>query len=295
MNISHINPAPIPLNAEKDQARKEPLGQLLLKMGKLNSEEIERVLALQQKSGLRFGAAAKKLGFVTETDIQQALAVQFDYHYLHKSQEFFSKRLIAAYDPFSPQVEALRALRSQLLLRWFDDSEKVLAVVAANAGEGCSNLAANLAVVFSQLGERTLLIDANLREPDQRNIFNLYESRGLSDILVGRADLSVIHKIDSLSGLSVLGAGTVPPNPQELLSRKVFGEVLRRCREQYDVIIVDTYPASMTSDAQTVAARCGGALLVSRLNQTRMSELANVRDQLLMSDVEIVAAIVNDL
>jgi protein-tyrosine kinase len=295
MNISHINPAPIPLTAEKDQARKEPLGQLLLKMGKLNSEEVERVLALQQKSGLRFGAAAKKLGFVTETDIQQALAVQFDYHYLHKSQEFFSKRLIAAYDPFSPQVEALRALRSQLLLRWFDDSEKVLAVVAANAGEGCSNLAANLAVVFSQLGERTLLIDANLREPDQRNIFNLYESRGLSDILVGRADLSVIHKIDSLSGLSVLGAGTVPPNPQELLSRKVFGEVLRRCREQYDVIIVDTYPASMTSDAQTVAARCGGALLVSRLNETRMSQLANVRDQLLMSDVEIVAAIVNDL
>jgi protein-tyrosine kinase len=295
MNISHINPAPIPLTAEKDQARKEPLGQLLLKMGKLNAEEIERVLALQQKSGLRFGAAAKKLGFVTETDIQQALAVQFDYHYLHKSQEFFSKRLIAAYDPFSPQVEALRALRSQLLLRWFDDSEKVLAVVAANAGEGCSNLAANLAVVFSQLGERTLLIDANLREPDQRNIFNLYESRGLSDILVGRADLSVIHKIDSLSGLSVLGAGTVPPNPQELLSRKVFGEVLRRCREQYDVIIVDTYPASMTSDAQTVAARCGGALLVSRLNETRMSQLANVRDQLLMSDVEIVAAIVNDL
>ena len=295
MTISHMNPAPIPINAEKDQARKAPLGQLLLQMGKLDADEVERVLALQQTTGLRFGAAAKKLGLVTETDIQQALAVQFDYHYLHKSQEYFSKRLIAAYDPFSPQVEALRALRSQLLLRWFDDAEKVLAVVAANPGEGCSNLAANLAVVFSQLGERTLLIDANLREPDQRNIFNLYESRGLSDILAGRADLNVIHKIESLSGLSVLGAGTVPPNPQELLSRKTFGELLRRCREQYDVILVDTYPASMTSDAQTVAARCGGALLVSRLNQTRMAELANVRDQLLMSEVEIVAAIVNDL
>lgn len=298
MNISQLTP--MPLNAEREQERldlerKEPLGQILLKMGKVNEDEIDRVLALQQKAGLRFGAAAKKLGFVTETDVQRALAVQFDYHYLHKSQDFFSKQLVAAYDPFSPQVEALRALRSQLMLRWFNDAEKVLAVVAANPGEGCSNLAANLAVVFSQLGERTLLIDANLREPDQRNIFNLYESRGLSDILAGRADLSVIHKIESLSGLSVLGAGTVPPNPQELLSRKAFGEVLRRVREQYDVVIVDTYPASMTSDAQTVAARCGGALLVSRLNQTRMSELANVRDQLLMSEVEIVAAIVNDL
>src|SRR5690606_25049337 len=101
---------------------------------------------------------------------------------------------------------------------------------AANQGEGCSELAANLAVVFSQMGERTLLIDANLRFPDQHIIFNLKQPRGLSDILIGRNDLSVASKLDSLSGLSVLGAGTIPPNPQELLNRRGFAELLVKAK-----------------------------------------------------------------
>lgn len=293
MNISHINLNPLPVSTT-DQ-RESTIGRLLLEMGKLTPEEVERVLLLQKKSGMRFGDAAKKLGFVTEADIRQALAIQFDYPYLQTNQSGFSKVLVAAYQPFSPQVEALRALRSQLVLRWFNDGNKALAVVSANAGEGCSNLAANLAVVFSQLGEQTLLIDANLREPSQQTIFNLRESRGLSDILIGRADMGVVTKIDSLPDLSVLGAGTVPPNPQELLSRKSFAELIHKARDQYDVVIVDTPPATITSDAQAVAARCGGALLVSRLNKTRLSDLANVRDQLIVSDVQIIAAIVNDL
>ena len=293
MNISHINPNPLPVSTT-DQ-RESTIGRLLLEMGKLTPEEVERVLLLQKKSGMRFGDAAKKLGYVTEADIRQALAIQFDYPYLQTNQSGFSKALVAAYQPFSPQVEALRALRSQLVLRWFNEGNKALAVVSANAGEGCSNLAANLAVVFSQLGEQTLLIDANLREPSQQSIFNLRESRGLSDLLIGRADLGVVTKIDSLPDLSVLGAGTVPPNPQELLSRKSFAELIHKARDQYDVVIVDTPPATITSDAQAVAARCGGALLVSRLNKTRLSDLANVRDQLIVSDVQIIAAIVNDL
>jgi protein-tyrosine kinase len=170
----------------------------------------------------------------------------------------------------------------------------MLAVVAANQGEGCSELAANLAVVFSQMGERTLLIDANLRFPDQHIIFNLKQPRGLSDILIGRNDLSVASKLDSLSGLSVLGAGTIPPNPQELLNRRGFAELLVKAKEQFDVVIVDTPPAVATSDAQAIAARCGGALMVSSLNQTRMADLANVRDQLLVCGVQIVAAIVKE-
>lgn len=293
MNISHINPNPAPI--APDGRRPLMIGQLLLEMGKLNSDQLERILAMQQRAGMRFGEAAKSLGFVSEADIQRALAIQFEYSYLPSTQETFSPRLVAAYQPFSPQVEALRALRSQLTLRWFQPGGKMLAVVAANPGEGCSNLAANLAVVFSQLGERTLLIDANLRVPDQHTIFNLKQSRGLSDILIGRSDMSAVSKIESLNGLSVLCAGTTPPNPQELLSRRGFADLLERAREQYDVVIVDTPPAVVTSDAQTVAARCGGALMVSRLNKTRMADLTNVRDQLLVCDVKIVAAIVNDL
>lgn len=292
MNISHLNPNPLQLTVDGQQQPR--IGALLLEQGKITQEDSERVFQLQRKSRLRFGEAAKKLGLVTEADIQQALGIQFGYSYLPPGQNRFSKKLTAAYQPFTAQVEALRALRSQLTTHWFSHGNKALAVVAANAREGCSDLAANLAVVFSQLGERTLLIDANLRQPSQQDIFDLGQSRGLSDILIGRAGMEVIAKIDVLAGLSVLGAGTVPPNPQELLSRKVFTEFVARVKDQFDVIIVDTPPASVTSDAQTIAARCGGALLVSRLNETRMSDLVNVRDQLTMSDVQIVAAIVND-
>lgn len=290
MNISPINQNPLPPST--GNYRESTMGRLLVDMGKLTPEEAERVLQVQRKEGIRFGDAALRLRLVTEADIQLALAIQFDYSYLPADKGELSQELIAAYQPFSAQVEALRALRSQLTLRWFNRGNKALAVMSAHPGEGCNNLAANLAVVFSQLGEDTLLVDANLRQPSQHALFNLRERRGLSDILIGRASLDVVSKIDALTNLSVLGAGTIPPNPQELLNRKGFAEFIHVVQDIYDVVIVDTSPAIRTADAQVVAMRCGGALLVSRLNQTPLHDLANVRDQLLVSDVQIVAAIV---
>ncbi len=289
-----VNKNQSPFSAGHGANRDSSIGKLLLDLGKIKPEDAERVLRLQKSEGLRFGDAAEKLGLITEADIRQVLSLQFDYPYLQPNEGSFSKELVAAYQPFSPQVEALRALRSQLILRWFNEGYKGLAVIAATTGDGCSSLAANLAVVFSQLGEQTLLIDANLRNPVQHKIFNLSEARGLSDILVGRADLSVVTKIDSFVDLTVLGAGTVPPNPQELLSRSNFTDFMNQAMAHYDVVIVDTAPAAETSDAQAVAGRCGGALLASKLNQTKLSELKNIRDQLTVSGVQIVGAVVND-
>jgi protein-tyrosine kinase len=290
MNISPLNPnaLPIPTSNYRDTM----IGRILQDLGKITAEEAERILQLQKKEGLRFGDAARKLRLVSEADILQALAIQFDYPYLAPDKGELSKELVAAYEPFSPEVEAMRALRSQLQLRWFNHGNKALSVISANAGEGCSNLAANLAIVFSQLGEHTLLIDANLRRPTQHALFNLRETRGLSDVLIGRASIEVIREIDAISNLSVLGAGTIPPNPQELLNRKSFTELMNIVQDIYDVVIVDTAPAIAAADAQVVAARCRGALLVSRLNETPMSDIANVGDQLVVSDVQLVAAIV---
>ena len=270
------------------------IGKLLLDLGKIKAEDAERIIRLQKADNIRFGDAAQKLGLITEEDIKQVLSLQFDYPYLQAGEAKFSKELIAAYKPFSKQVEALRALRSQLILRWFNEGNKSLAIVSATSSDGCSNLAANLAVVFSQLGEQTLLVDANLRAPVQHKIFNLNEARGLSDILAGRAGLEVVKKIDSFVDLTVLGAGTVPPNPQELLSRPNFIEFMKQAAAHYDVVIVDTSPAIDTSDAQTVASRCQGALLTSRLNETRITDLTNIRDQLTLAGVQIVGAVVND-
>jgi len=279
----------------KMNSRDARIGKILVDIGKLTKIDVERISRLQKVEGIGFGVAAQKLGLITQSDIRQALSQQFDFPYLQASKSGFSKDLVAAHQPFSPQVEALRGLRSQLNVRFFNDFNKSLAIVSPNAGEGCSNLAANLAVVFSQLGERTILIDANLRDPSQHKLFNLEEQLGLSDILVGRADLDdVITKIEPFPYLTVLGAGTIPPNPQELLSRYAFTDFMEQVASFYDVIIVDTAPAVASSDAQTVAACCNGALLVSRLNKTRTSDLENVRDQLIVTDINIVGAVLND-
>lgn len=277
-----------------NSARVGKIGRLLLQLGKISSEDTEKILLTQQKHGLLFGDAAIKLGLISDADIQQVLALQFNYQYLQAGQGNYSDELVAAYQPFSKQVEALRALRSQLMMRWFNENNKSLAIVSPNAGEGVSYLAANLAIMFSQLGERTLLVDANMRDPRQHKMFNLKESRGLSNIIAGRAGMDAISKVEFLADLSVLGAGTLPPNPQELLNRASFTYFMDQATNQYDVVIVDTAPATSSADAQVTVARCGGALLISRLNKTRLSDLTEVRNQIAVTGASLVGAVIND-
>lgn len=281
-------------SSKKSHYRESNIGKLLLDLGKIKPEDAEKILRLQKEEGIKFGDAALKLRLIKPADIQQALAMQFDYPYLQPGVSGFSKELIAAYEPFSPQVEALRALRSQLVLRWFNEGNKALAILAPTELEGTSHLAANLAIVFSQLGEQTLLVDANLRTPVLHTLFNLKEHKGLSDILGGRANFDAVTKLDAFVDLSILGAGTIPPNPQELLTRSSFTEFMNEAINHFDVIIVNTSPANENSDAQAIAGRCGGSLLVSRLNVTRLSDMKNIRDQLTVTGVQIVGAVIND-
>lgn len=271
--------------------RDSSIGRILLEMGKLTPEDAERVLRVQKELGMRFGEAAQHLGLITAADIQQVLARQFDYPYLQKSEEKYPVELVAAYQPFTPQVETLRAVRSQLMLRWFAQGRKALAVVSVNPGEGASFFAANLAVVFSQLGEHTLLVDANMRNPRQKKIFDLDSNQGLSDILAGRAELDVVAKIKSFVDLSVLTAGTLPPNPQELVSRESFGELNTQLEGRFDIVLYDVSAFSTGADAFAVAARVGGVLLVARKNVTRLADINAVCKQLARSGAEAVGTV----
>lgn len=269
------------------------IGLMLLESGKINAEDAERVIKLQKEENIRFGEAAVKLGLVQQADIQHMLARQFDYPYLSPGEGGFSKDLVAAYHPFSPQVESLRALRSQLMLRWFDDKRRVLTLTGANPGDGTSYLAANLGIVFSQLGERTLLIDANLRTPQLHTYFNLDNRAGLSDILAERATLSALTRIPQFVDLSVLTAGTQPPNPAELLARSNLGDLIALLSRHYDVILIDTPPAEQSADFQAVSANAGGALISVRKNRTRLSEVAAIKDMLAAAGAEVVGAVIN--
>lgn len=249
------------------------IGSLLLRMGKINSEDAERIMRLHKEKGMRFGEAAQSLGLINEADIQQVLARQFDYPYLVQDQGPYTPELVTAYQPFSAKAEVMRAIRSQLMLHWFSTGRKALAVSSVNSGEGVSNFIANLAVVFAQLGENTLLIDANLRKPRQHSIFALNEQRGLSDMLAGRADADVISRIDSFDNLSVLTAGTLPPNPQELICRPVFRDTVNQLSSRYDVVLIDAPAFAVGADVQAISVVAGGTVVVVRKNVTRLADV----------------------
>jgi protein-tyrosine kinase len=273
-------------------AAESSMGALLLDAGKLTPESAERVLRTQKELGLRFGEAALRLGLVTEDDIAQVLARQFAYPYLQKGQANFSPRLVAAYEPFSPQVEALRAIRSQLMLRWFARGRRALAIVGVDPDDGAGLFAANLAVVFSQLGEQTLLVDANLRTPRQHELFGLKPRQGLSDLLAGRADLDVILRVPAFVDLSVMPAGTLPPNPQELLAREGFRNLNTQLESRYDVVLYDLPPFASGADALAVAGRAGGVLLVARKHHTRIANIARMSEQLIEAGGEVLGSVV---
>jgi chain length determinant protein tyrosine kinase EpsG len=272
------------------------IGALLIDTGKIIAEDAERIVRHARDHGLRFGDAAVQLGLVSRDEIDRVVARQFDYPYLVAGESAVSPEVVAAYKPFDPQVEHLRALRSQLLLRWLADGAKTnrLAIVSVDRADGRSYLAANLAVVFSQLGEHTLLVDADLRNARQHEIFGLPNGAGLSTILAGRAGLELIQRIPAFVALSVLTAGPLPPNPQELKNRANFQRLLDEVSEQYDVILLDTPAAALGADAYAIAARAAGALVMTRLNSTRTRQLKALIDDLQGGGATVIGSVVNE-
>lgn len=274
---------------------REPIGAMLVDAGKIRPEDGERVLRHARDNGLRFGDAAVALGFVSADDVADMLARQFRYPYLRLGESSVSPDVVAAWTPFTPSVEALRSLRSQLLLRWFGGGERrSLAIVGPGRSEGRSHLAANLAVVFSQMGERTLLIDADLRNPRQHTLFGASNATGLSAVLAGRSELDVIARIPGFVDLSILSAGAIPPNPLELLGRDAFPELIGDVSARFDVVIVDTPAASLGADAQLVAARCSGALMLVRKDHSLLDRCRDLADALSASGVRLVGSVVNE-
>ena len=188
--------------------------------------------------------------------------------------------LYAAREPAGERAEALRWLRSQLILRWFGDC-CTLAVVGAHTDDGAEVVAANLAIAMAQLGEQTLLIDANLRQPRQHELFGLEPAFGLTDLLRNRdVHDRALLPVPAVPSLHVLCAGAVPPNPQELLSRTSLIYLLKTLPERFRAILIATPPALGFADVQVIAARARGCLLVTRRHRTRVRDVELLKSRL---------------
>jgi len=297
MSMHSENVLPIEQHRAGGLVRSErTIGAILLEEGKLTAHEVEKVLERQRQDKVRFGEAAVRLGFITEDDVRFALAKQYDMPHFTPSSEGPSRELVAAFAPFHPRTEEMRALRTQLLIRWYNPEQgrKSLVVASPERAEGRSYVAANLAIVFSQLGARTLLVDADLRKPRQHQIFGLPEGHGLSTLLAGRSEHTATFPVPGLNRLSVLPAGPLPPNPQELLSRPVFNAFMKDLQSIYDVVIIDTPPAAHYADVQSVTFRAGDALIVARKNHTPVASTSRTIRELAGTGARVVGTVVNE-
>jgi protein-tyrosine kinase len=266
------------------------IGLILLESGKINTEDADKIIKTQQEHSLRFGDAAVKLGLVTQADILHAVSQQFSYSSLSAENLSVEREVYAAFTNNASELEDLRTLRSQLTLRWFS-SHSSLVVTSARSETGVSNVVANLAVMFSRLGQKTLIIDADLRNPRQHSLFKLPNKLGLTDVLAGRTDLSAIQSVIELSHLSVLTSGTDAPNPLELLSKTQFWIDIEK---DFDVILIDSPPAMECADAQTISSKVKGCLVVTKTNFTRLSDVKDVQEQMEIAGSDIVGAVINN-
>jgi chain length determinant protein tyrosine kinase EpsG len=272
------------------------LGAILRAAHKLDNRVVRHVLHLQkQRPHLLFGEAAVKLAFITQHDLEQALCTQFSYlgGVTNGEGGRLSSELIAAHEPFGPKVEAVRTLRSQLALRWFNAGHQKLAILSPGAQEGRSYLAANLAVTFAQLGKRTLLIDADLRAPRQHLLFGLPKHAGLTGILRGQIDGDAFDNVAGLANLAVLPAGGAPPNPLELVSQGKFRQLLDGFCERYDVILIDTPAGDAYADAQVMAVQSEGVVAVARRHYTRTAQMQALCERVAMTGTALVGAVIN--
>jgi protein-tyrosine kinase len=292
-------------SAEDQADPKEPqaaapdrsIGDIISEANNLSPDQIEQILAYQRENGVRFGEAAVALGLANTDDVLWALAQQFHYPYASEGKNKLDPEIVVATSPFSDQAEAFRTIRSHLIMKVYsgDGPRPAIAVVSPDSGDGKTYFAANLAAAFSQLPGRTLLIDADMRNPRIHELFALSNrSGGLSSILSGRTASKVIQPVKELPNLYILPVGPTPPNPLELLERPAFDLMLREIKTKFDRIVIDTPAASLGTDSAVIAARAGAALMITRQNKSRIDSLQHMIKTMQMSPANIIGAIVNE-
>jgi len=273
------------------------LADALLKTGALTDDEARAVAAHQAQTGLAFDEAAVVLALATEEDVllarqamQGSLALQL------APSASVSEELLVQFDPASPQAEMLRLLRTQIIAQHVGAGRRAFAVCGATDGSGASFIAGNLAVALAQVGIKTLLVDANLRNPRIDAMFGIDPNGpGLSTYLaleVNRPERVVYPNV--MPNLSVVPAGPPVGRPQELLSGARFRSGVDILLRQHDVAIFDTPATNENSDALTVAGVLGYALVVARRNHAFVKDVQTLVSQLNASRATVIGSVLND-
>lgn len=181
--------------------------------------------------------------------------------------------------PKSISTEAYKSLRTNIQYSSFDRKIQTILVSSAEAAEGKSTVSGNLALSFAQQSNRVLIIDCDLRKPSVHKNFKISNIVGLSELLLGRVELDdVIHKENE--NLFVLTSGKVPPNPAEMLASAAMNGLMELFKNEFDIIILDSAPIGVVTDAQILSTKVDGTILVIRAERTRKEAVLEAKRSL---------------
>jgi polysaccharide biosynthesis transport protein len=204
--------------------------------------------------------------------------------------------LVAQHLPKSQMSEAFRALRTALLLSRPDHPPQVILVTSALPREGKTTVAANLAVTLAQLGDKTVLVDADLRKPGVGRLLNLGSSKyaGLSSYLAGASTLDLVSvPHSSVPNLTAIPTGPLPPNPADLLSSHKLSEIIAELRTKYKFVVIDSPPIMAATDAVILSVQADGVLLVVRSGETSKVAFTRARDLLMSVKCHLLGVVLN--
>ncbi len=189
-------------------------------------------------------------------------------------------------------VEAYKNIRIRLLYILENMQGKVLAFTSPNVSEGKSTTAVNMAITLSQLNKKILLIDGDIRRATIHKKLKISNEKGLSNILARECKFEdAVLKYNSY--LDVLTSGSVVTNPSDLIGSTDFDELVKKVREEYDYIIIDTPPVNIVSDALAISKKCDGVVLIARIAYTTYAKLRAAKNALKALDINVLGTILN--
>jgi len=212
---------------------------------------------------------------------------------MKKAMASTKRMLVTFLDPKSPISEQYRTIRTNIEFSSIDEDMQAIMVTSSGPAEGKSTTAANLAVVFAQQEKQVLLVDADLRKPTVHYTFNLTNTFGLTSVLSKQMQLVEAVDDSEIDNLGILTSGPIPPNPAELLGSKAMNQFLVEAREHFDVIIFDTPPVLAVTDAQVLANKCDGSILVVYSGRTEMDGAIKGKELLENTKSKLLGVVLN--
>jgi len=193
-------------------------------------------------------------------------------------------------------VEAYKALRTNILfsIPAEENRGRKIMFTSANPGDGKSTVSVNTAITFAQADMKVVIVDADLRKPTAHKYFGLPSKTGLSNILSGQCSIEqAIQPVAGVDNLYIITSGILPPNPSELLAGKYSDMLLQKLGEMFDIIIIDTPPVTVVSDALSLCKKVDGVILVASNNRTSYPEVQEAVKNLEFADAKILGVVYN--